>query len=209
MIYTTQNFAEIDVALRRGKHISRSDITSYEFVTQNFDAFEEFYAAYGVRLIQHPDGFFFLLARGSMMPTRVLRQSAMHLGMFIALKKQDPELTRTDGQMSISGLIQDLETSVPAETLAKIYAPKQKASLEGERIHSEVIRTLKVLQELDFIEMQGDTLTPLDAVNRFMELARHSNAPNEIGKAGLEVQRGVVFGLQGEVEGEESDDSTD
>jgi chromosome partition protein MukE len=209
MIFTTPQFAEIDTALRRGKHISRSEIGTYEFITQNFDDFESFYAAYGTRLIQHPDGFFFLLAKGGLMPTRILSRSAMHLGMFIAFKRRDPDLTRSDGRMSISGLVQDLETSVPAETLTKVYAPKQKASLEGERIHSEVMRALKVLENLDFIETSGDQLTTNEAINRFAELAKHSNAPTETAKMGLEAQRGVVFDITEEMTGEDSDDSTD
>lgn len=209
MIFTTPQFAEIDTALRRGRHISRSEIGRYEFITQNFDDFESFYAAYGTRLIQHPDGFFFLLAKGGLMPTRILNRSAMHLGMFIAFKRRDPDLTRSDGRMSIVGLIQDLETSVPAETLTQVYAPKQKASLEGERIHAEVMRALKVLAELDFIETNGDQLISHEAINRFAELAKHSNAPTETAKLGLEVQRGVVFDITEEITGEDSDDSTD
>lgn len=210
MIFTTQQFAEIDMALRRGRHISRSEIGTYEFITQNFDEFESFYAAYGTRLIQHPDGFFFLLAKGSLMPTRILSRGVMHLGMFIAFKRRDPDLTRSDGRMSISGLIQDLETSVPAETLAQVYAPKQRVSLEGERIHSEVMRVLKVLAELDFIETNGDQLTANEAINRFAELAKHSNAPTETAKIGLEIQRGVVFDIaEEEMTGEDDNDITD
>lgn len=209
MIFTTPKFAEIDTALRRGRHISRNDIGTYEFITQNFDDFESFYSAYGVRLIQHPDGFFFLLARDGMMPTRVLSRSAMHLGMFIAFKRRDPDLTRSEGRMSIAALIQDLGTSVPAETLAQVYAPKQKASLEGERIHTEVMRALKVLAELGFIETTDDQLIAHDAINRFAELAKHSNAPTDTAKLGLEVQRGVVFDIPEEVTGEDRDDRAD
>jgi chromosome partition protein MukE len=209
MIYTTTQFAEIDTALRRGRHISRGDIGTYEFITQNFDDFESFYAAYGARLIQHPDGFFFLLAKGSMMPTRILPRSGMHLGMFIAFKRRDPDVTRSDGRMSIAGLIHDLETSVPAETLAQVYAPKQKASLEGERIHSEVMRAFKLLAELDFIEINGDQLIVHEAINRFAELAKNSNTPSETAKLGLEIQRGVVFDIADDMTGEDSNDSTD
>lgn len=207
MIFTTEQFAQIDTALRRGRHISSSEIGHYSFITQNFDDFDSFYAAYGARLVKHPDGFFFLLAKGSMMPTRILSPSAMHLGMFIAFKRRDPEITLTDGRMSIVGLIQDLETSVPAETLTKVYAPKQKASLEGERIHTEVMRALKLLAELDFIEISGDQLTANDAINRFAELAKHSNAPSEVAKIGLGSKLGVVFDVTEELLDGDSDDS--
>jgi chromosome partition protein MukE len=209
MIYTTAKFAEIDIDLRRGRHISRNEISRFEFITQNFEAYESFYAAYGARLIQHPDGFFFLVAKGSLMPTRVLPRSVMHLGIFIAFKRRDPDLTRTNGTMSIAGLIQDLETSVPPETLVKVFAPKQKASLEGERVHTEIMRALKMLADLDFIEISGDRVVANEAINRFAELAKHANSLSNTTKLGLEVQRGVVFGVPDELSMEDGDDSTD
>lgn len=209
MIFYTREFAEIDTALRRGKHLSRSDYATHEYVSQHFEDMERFYASYGCRLIQHPDGFFFLLTRGGLMPVRTLPRSVMHLGMFIALKVRDPELTRSDGRMSVAGLILDLETSISVETITKVYAPKQKEVLSGARVHEEIMRVLRTLDELGFVEMMGDQLIAREAIQRFAEMARHNNAPTETAKLGLEVQRGVVFDVIDEVVAEDTDASTD
>lgn len=44
MIYLDPRFARSDVALRRGAHISRTDYADYQFVAENFDEIERFYA---------------------------------------------------------------------------------------------------------------------------------------------------------------------
>lgn len=209
MIFFAKEFAEIDTALRLGKHLSRRDYGTHEFITRHFDDLERFYAGYGCRLVQHPDGFFFLLARGGMMPTRRLPRSVMHLGMFIALKTRDPELTRSDGRMSVDGLIRDLETSIPADTLSKVYAPKQKEVLTGSRVHEEIMRAMRTLAELGFIDMLGEQIHALEAIQRFAELARHNNTPDQTARIGLAVQRGVAFDVLAEGDGEDSDASQD
>jgi len=193
MIYLDPRFARSDVALRRGAHISRIDYADYQFITENFDAIERFYENYGCRIAQHPEGFFFLLAKGGMLPVKTLPKSAMHLGMFIAMKARDPEITRSNSRIAIESLLKDLETSVPAATLQATYAPKQKEASSGAKVVEEVQRCLRLLNQLGFIDMDGENLTPRDAIRRFEDLARHNNAPDEMTRLALEVQRGVVF----------------
>jgi chromosome partition protein MukE len=189
----SRKFAELDVALRSGRHISRHDYIDYEFVTHNFDDLESFYANYGCKLVQHPDGFYFLLPRSGLIPARQLSKGAMHLGQFIALKMRDPEVTRTNGHMSIDALIRDLETSVPVETLSQVYAPKQKEVLTSSRVHEEVLRSLRTLEELGFVRRAGDSIVALEAIHRFSEMARQRNAPSETTLVALQIQRGVVI----------------
>lgn len=192
-MFNTPHFAQIDVALRQGKHLSRHDYVKYDFIAQHFEDLERFYVNYGCRLIQHPDGFFFLLSRGGLIPSRKLTRAVMHLGQFIALKTRDPELTRTNGRLSVEMLVRDLETSIPAETLSKVYAPKQKEVLVGARVHEEVMRSLRVLEDLGFVERIGENLVPLEAIQRFVEVARHGDAISDTARLSLELQRGVVF----------------
>ena len=110
-------FPYIDLLLRRGGHINRSHLSAYEYVSHHFDQLQDYYRHYHCALTQHPDGFFYLLANGSLLPSRLLPKSCVHLGMFIALKARDPEITQSGGRLSISQLFQDIETSVPRETL--------------------------------------------------------------------------------------------
>jgi chromosome condensin MukBEF MukE localization factor len=205
MIFYTRQFAQADSALRQGKHISRNDYTTYEFLTQNYGELERFYASYPARLVQHPDGFFFLLPKGDLIPSKFLPKSVMHLGQFIALKCRDPEITKSDGRISLAALINDLETSVPADTLSKVYAHRQKEVLTGGRIHEEVRRALRTLDELQFIRLDSETLTPLEAIHRFAEVARHGGALDETSALALLLQRGVVT-EQDEGDEEEIDD---
>lgn len=207
MFYTRQ-FAQVDTDLRHGRHLSRQDFQTYEFITQNYDDLARFYGTYHSRLVQHPDGFFFLLPRGDLIPSRALPGSAMHLGQFIALKCRDPDLTRTDGRISVAGLLADLETTIPVETLSRVYGRKQKEVLSGERINEEIRRALRLLDDLQFIRVEGGDIVPLEAITRFMELSRHGNSPTDSAALALKLTRGVlVAGDEDEgVAGEEPDD---
>lgn len=192
----TRQFAQADTALRQGKHISRQEYKDYEFVSHNFDEMERFYLTYQCRLVQHPDGFFYLLPRGDLMPVKTLPAAAMHLGQFIALKCRDPDITRTDGRINTAALINDLETTIPAETLSRVYGRKQKEVLSGERIHEEVRRALRLLGELRFVRIEGEEIVPTEAIARFMEMARHGNEPSEQAALAMALMRGVVGGAE-------------
>lgn len=206
-IVFTRQFASVDAALRQGRHVSRQEYKEYEFIAHNFEEIERFYLAYQCRIVQHPDGFFYLLPRGDLIPTRNLPAAAMHLGQFIALKCRDPDITRTDGRIDTTALINDLETTIPSETLSRVYGRKQKEVLSGERIHDEVRRALRTLAELRFVRLEGEDIVPTEAIARFMELARHGNEPSEQAAVAMQVMRGVV--LDAEEAGAEDDASTD
>lgn len=185
-------FPHIDLLLRRGGHINRSQLTAYDYVTHHFDQLQEYYRHYQCALTQHPDGFFYLLVKGSLLSSRLLPKSCVHLGMFIALKARDPEITQSGGRLSISQLFQDIETSVPRETLQRTYAP-QRRHMTDPSITEELHRALDLLAELRFIEATATTVRPLEAIHRFADLARHNNAPDPDAKLHLLIQRGIVF----------------
>lgn len=205
MIYHDKHFVDVDLILRQGGHINRSNLTLYQFVIDHFDEFKSFYQGYQCELVQHPDGFFFLLSKGGLIPSKILPKPCVHLGMFIALKTRDPEITRSSGRISLSNLMQSIETSVPRETLQQVYAPKQRESLSDARIAEEIRKALKTLTDMRFIEMQGEVIKPLEAIHRFAELARHDNNPDELSRLVLAEQRGVVF----QTAEEETDDDKD
>jgi chromosome partition protein MukE len=193
MIFEDKRFAEVDVILRRGGHVNRSDFIAYQFLCEHFEELRRFYEPYGCRLVQHPDGFFFLIAQGGLIRSRLLPVSCVHLGMFIALKTRDPEITRSSGRIGVQQLLQAIETSVPRDTLQRVYAPKQREASADARITEEIHRVLRLLQGLRFIEVVEDTIRPTEAIHRFAELARHENNPDQDARALLDVQRAVVF----------------
>ena len=193
MIYKSPYFVDIDVILRRGGHINRSDITLYQFLCEHFEELKSFYEKYQCTLVQHPDGFFFLLSNGGVLKTKLLPKTCMHLGQFIALKMLDPEITRSSGKISIPQLLQFMENTVPRETLLAIYAPKQREALQYERITEEIMRALGKLKDLRFIKIVGDAIRPTEAIYRFMETAKHDNNPDTATREMLLMQRGIEF----------------
>lgn len=192
-IFHDDQFVEVDLILRRGAHINRSNLAPYEFLSQNYDELQEFYRRYGCSLLQHPDGFFFMTVRGGLLRTRLLPKSCMHLGQFIGLKARDPEITRSHGRIAISQLLKDIETLVPRETLQAVYAPGRRDVTVDECISDEIMKAIKLLGDLGFIEIADKAIRPLEAIRRFSELARHDNDPNDDGKLHMTIQRGVVF----------------
>ena len=205
MNFLDREFADVDLILRRGGHINRSALVLYDWVCRNHDALKALYTNYGSTLTQHPDGFFFLTLSGGKLRSRLLPRTCVHLGMFIALKARDPEITRSSGWMGTTQLLHDIETSVPKGTLQESYAPGAKENVVDDRISLAITNALKVLDELCFIELRGDRFRPLEAIGRFAEFARHDNAPDDDARIQMSIERGVVF--HDAADGEEIEDT--
>jgi len=193
MIFHERQFVEVDLLLRRGGHINRSNLRAYEWVSENFEDLVSFYNSYGCALHRHPDNFIFMTTNGGQIRSRLLPKSCVHLGMFLALKMRDPEILRSSGRISLGALLQDLDTTVPRPTLIAVYAPHGKEGTSDERIVGEVNAALKILHELNLIELSEDTVLPLEALARFSEVARHENEPDEFARLQLAVQKGIQF----------------
>jgi len=209
MIYANKLFFPADLILRKGGHINRSNLSLYQFVADNFDDLSRFYVGYQCKLVQHQDGFFYLLSKGGLLPNRQLPMPCIHLGIFIALKTRDPEITRSSGRIELGVLLKSIEASVPRETLQKVYAPKQRASTVDSKITDEIKKALKTLANLRFIEMSGDAIKPLEAINRFAELARHDNNPDDLAKILLVEERGIEFQPNDDTDMSEDEDEGD
>lgn len=212
MNYLDREFADVDLILRRGGHINRSALALYDWVCRNHDDLKALYTNYGSTLAQHPDGFFFLTLSGGKLRSRLLPRTCVHLGMFIALKARDPEITRSSGWMGTTQLLHDIETSVPKDILQEAYAPGAKENVVDGRISLAITNALKVLDELCFIELRGDQFRPLEAIGRFAEFARHDNAPDDDARIQMSIERGIVFhdAADGdEIEDTNNDDETE
>jgi len=193
MIFTTDKFVEVDTILRRGGHVNRSELRGYEFICENYEQLRSFYERYQCSLVQHGDGFFYLLSVGNLLPARQLSKPCMHLGMFIAMKAKDPEITRLSGRIAIKQLFQAIETTVSPEILRRIYAPKQRDASKDAKIADEITKALKTLEALNFITVKDDLIRPTEAIERFASLARHDNNPDPTTREYLIARQGVVF----------------
>jgi len=205
-IIQDDEFVEIDLLLRRGGHINRSNMALYDYMCQHLVELKDFYNRYGCMLYQHPDGYFYMTVKGGKFQTRLLPKSCVHLGMFIALKARDPEITRASGRISVSQLLQDIETSVPRDILQQVYAPNRREAVVDECINDELKKALKTLGDLGFIELTDVSMRPLEAIGRFAELARNNNEPSDESRLNLIVSRGVVFQEGGDESEGDSDE---
>lgn len=209
-IFQERTFAEIDVTLRRGGHINRTDIGFYDYICRHFAEMTSFYEGYGCGLHQHPDGCFYLTGKDSLLRTTLLPKSCVHLGEVIALKARDPQITRSSGFINTNQLFRDIETSVSRETLRRTYAPRSTETTADTAITEEIWRALKLLADLRCIEIRGATIKPLEAIHRFADIARHENAQEDTALQ-LFVERGVVVNAQSNAgtKGELDDDSSE
>jgi chromosome condensin MukBEF MukE localization factor len=209
-IFHERTFAEIDVTLRRGGHINRSDIGFYDYICRHFTVMTSFYEGYGCGLHQHSDGCFYLTGKDSLLRTMLLPKSCVHLGEVIALKARNPQITRSSGFINIDQLFRDIETSVSRETLRRTYAPRRTETTADATITEEIWRALKLLADLRCIEMKGGAIKPLEAIHRFADIARHENA-QEDSALPLVIERGVVINAQSntETKGELDDDRSE
>jgi chromosome condensin MukBEF MukE localization factor len=203
-------FAPIDVLLRTGGQVNRSDYAEYEYLSAQLEELQRFYASYQVSLVHHVDGFFFLQAQDGLLPTRRLPPSTMHLGQFICAKSRDPEITRSSGVLSVQQMVQELESSLPQPQLLRIYAPRHGKTVATSRAHEQILKSLRQLARMRFVRIKGDALTPLESILRFAELARHGNDPDELGRLALQ-GRGVVMDVDLEQEegGDEDEAETE
>ena len=205
--YTDTYFVQADVILRRGGHVSSDDVYLYETLARNFDNAKRLYEAYGCNLVQHEDGFFFLVMdKDSALRTKALSKSCMHLGMVIAILTRDPEITRSSGTISEETVLQYL-AALPRDVLQKTYAPKRREATLDQGIRKAVRDALKQLGELGFIRWRGEQrFQPSAAINRFAEMARHGNDPDTTARLFLMVQRGVIFDSLDEVADDDTED---
>jgi chromosome condensin MukBEF MukE localization factor len=208
MLFTDKQFVDADVRLRRGGHVTTEDVWLYEFLTRNFGELQQYYAAYGSTLIQHEDSFFFLQPhRDGVLRTRELSKGTMLVGQAVALLTRDPETTKSAGLLSQEMVLQVLE-SLPVDTLRKTFVPKRREATLHQGIRDAVAQALRQLSDLDFIRRKGELFFATSAINRFMELARHGNDPDDDARTFLTEQRGVVFESPPE-ESEDGDEAND
>lgn len=210
-----EHFPEVDLALRRGRHIGRDDGTVYDYLVDALDHLEPFYRRFGSELVQRSDGYFYLLPSGDRLGRRHLSTGEMLVGQTLALMYLDPATLQHGGGVQREALLQRLSGLLGTETLVRTLNPRKRKF--DERIAAETVRTkvaeaLRRLAELGFIDAVDDGMLRLrPALMRFAEPVRDLSDQH----AALErlVQSGeVVLGdayeedANGEDNGAEEDD---
>ena len=171
-----EHFPEVDLALRRGRHVGRDDGTAYDYLVDALDHLEPFYRRFGCELMQRADGYFYLLPSGDRLGRRQLTAGEMLIGQTLALMYLDPATLQHGGMVQRETLLQRLSGLLGTETLVRTLNPRRRKF--DERVAADTVRTkvaeaLRRLTDLGFIDSVDDAMLRLrPALMRFAEPVR-------------------------------------
>jgi chromosome partition protein MukE len=177
-----EHFPEVDLMLRRGRHIGRDDGTAYDYLVDAQTLLEDFYRRFGCELVQKSDGYFYLLPSGDRLGRRQLSAGEMLVGQTLALLYLDPATLQHGGLVGREVLLQRLSGLLGAEALVRTLNPRKRKY--DERIAAETVRTqvteaLRRLADLGFVELVEDGRLRLrPALMRFAEPIRGLAEPS-------------------------------
>ena len=176
-------FPEVDLALRRGRHIDRDDTALYGFLVDAQAVLEEFYGRFGCDLVQRTDGYFFLLPTGDRLRKKHLSTGAMLVGQALALLYLDPSTAGLGGLVGKDQLLAQLDGVVGTDALIRCFNPKRRRY--DERVAQETVRKkvaveVRRLAGLGFVELAPNEQIRLrPALLRFAEPVRGLADPAE------------------------------
>ena len=176
-----EHFPEVDLALRRGRHVGRDDGSAYEYLVDAQPLLEPFYRRFGCELVQRSDGYFYLLPSGDRLGKRVLSTGEMLVGQTLALLYLDPATLKHGGVVAREALLERLAGLVGTDVLVRTLNPKRKKY--DERVAAETVRTqvaeaLRRLSDLGFVDLLDDARLRLrPALLRFADPVRSLGDP--------------------------------
>jgi chromosome partition protein MukE len=202
-------FPDVDLMLRRGRHVGRDDGAAYDYLVDAQAHLEGFYRRIGCELVQQSDGYFYLLPSGDRLGRRHLSAGEMLVGQTLALLYLDPTTLQHGGTIAREALLQRLSGLLGADVLVRTLNPRKRKY--DERVAAETVRTqvgeaLRRLADLGFVDVLDEARLRLrPALMRFAEPVRGLADTNEA----LErlVRRGEV--LLGEAAGDAAVDERD
>jgi len=176
-----ESFPEVDLALRRGRHIDRDDATWYAFLLDAQAVLETFYRRFGCELVHKSDGYFYLLPVTDQLGRRQLSVPEMLVGQALALLYLDPRSVQSGGVVARDDVLAHLAGVMGTDGLMRAMNPKKRRL--DERVAQEAVRArvaegLRKLASAGFIELlEGDSVRLRSALMRFAEPVRGSEAP--------------------------------
>ncbi len=174
-------FTDVDLALRRGRHIDRQDDDWYAYLLDAQAVLEAFYRRYGCELVHRSDGYFFLLPTTDQLPRRQLSTPDMLVGQAVALLYLEPASVESGGVVTRETVLAHLATVLGSDALMRAFNPKKRRL--DERVAQQTVRTkvgegLRRLAALGFVEaLEGEALRLRPALMRFAEPVRTADSP--------------------------------
>jgi chromosome partition protein MukE len=171
-------FPDVDLALRRGRHIDRDDAAWFGFLSDAQDVLEPFYRRFGAELVFRADGFYYLLPTGDRLAKRQLSIAEMLVGQALTLLYLDPASVESGGRVTRERLLSHLATVMGTDALMRALNPKRRRYDERvahETVRSKVSDAIRRLSGLGFVELEGaEQLRLRPALLRFAEPVRHA-----------------------------------
>ena len=177
------DFPELDLALRRGRHVDRDDVAWYALLGDAQDHLEAYYRRYGCELIHKPDGYFYLLPTGDKLSRRQLAIGDMLVGQALALLYLHPSTVERAGLHTSEEVIAQLAAVMGNDALIRAFNPKRRR--HDERVAQKAVRSrvgeaVRRLAQLGFVELtEDDQLRLRPALLRFAEPVRGLSEPAE------------------------------
>lgn len=174
-------FPDLDIALRRGRHVDRDDSTWYTFLSDAAQHLETFYRRFGCELVHKNDGYYYLLPTSDRLGQRQLSAAEMLVGQALTLLYLDPNTVQQGGSVTREQLLSQLASVMGPDSLIRALNPKRRRYDERvaeENVRLKVAEALRRLAALGFVEMVEDAQIRLrPALMRFAEPVRGVAAP--------------------------------
>jgi chromosome partition protein MukE len=206
------DFPDLDLALRRGRHVDRDDGGWYALLTDAQEHLEAFYRRYGCELIHKSDGYYYLLPTSDKLPRRQLAAGDMLVGQALALLYLDPASVERGGVITREDVVAQLAAVLGSDALIRAYNPKRRKYDERvaqKTVRNKVAEAVRRLAGLGFVDaVDEDKLRLRPALLRFAEPVRGLGAPAEA-LARLVAEGEVAIAEEGAEDGEESESESD
>ncbi|WP_394823590.1 chromosome partition protein MukE [Pendulispora albinea] len=174
-------YPEVDLALRRGRHIDRDDAAWYTFLVDAEDHLEPLYRRFGCELIHRSDGYFYLLPTSDALGRRHLSSGEMLVGQALTLLYLEPATLEHGGAVTREQVLGHLAGVVGADSLMRAMNPKRRRHDERiaqETVRNKVTEALRRLSTLGFVEvLEDDRVRLRPSLMRFAEPVRGTKAP--------------------------------
>ncbi|MFZ5889773.1 MAG: chromosome partition protein MukE [Myxococcota bacterium] len=178
-----ESFPDVDLALRRGRHIDPDDGAWFTFLCDAQAHLEAFYRRYGAELVKRSEGYFYLLPSSDKLGRRQLSLAEMLVGQALTLLYLDPGTIQAGGTVSKADVLSHLASVMGTESLVRALNPKRKRY--DERVAEETVRArvgeaLRRLGQLGFVDfVEEDRMRLRPALMRFAEPVRGSSEQAE------------------------------
>ena len=174
-------FPELDLALRRGRHVDRDDAVWYALLVDAQDHLEPLYRRYGCELVHKSDGYFYLLPTNDRLGRRHLSAAEMLVGQALALLYLEPGTVETGGIVTREQVLAHLAGVVGSDVLVRALNPKRRRYDErvaAETVRAKVADALRRLATLGFVDALDEPRYRLRApLLRFAEPLRGAGSP--------------------------------